>query len=169
MTVQYTSVRRLARALVDWLVSDSTIVTLTGHATGDLRIFQHTGAQIAKVPSLVVELGHTMPYFEDIDSFFETDVNIRTYASTYVAALELAGAVYKLASASPTTYADASFELQNIQTRGIRPLMLRGKPGESQFEAESVRRTERSDVPIPDRYSASAIIRVRWCDIATTP
>jgi len=72
--------RDLWSAFITWLRSDETLVTLTTHATGDLRIYAWIPDSDLKIPSLIVicdddELlaGRTV---------YDTKVNFETYHRT---------------------------------------------------------------------------------------
>lgn len=168
MAMVYTAVKRFHKALQAWLAADSTLVTLTGHneSTPDFHIFVFTGDEIAVRPSLLIRHVVTLPWLSDVDGIFLTQMKFHGYAETWERANDIIGAVIKKMQQDPTTQQDAQFTSDNITTLGIRHLAM-DMSGEEQFEPTSIRRTERSDVPIADRNVAEADGLFRWRDTSS--
>lgn len=141
--------------------ADATILTLVD-AT---NIYVPTGEEPITPPCLLLDIVTIIPWLDDIDGVYTSEVHFVAFAESEEVALKLAGAVLALTKQNNTTYADASFASNNIQTMGISHLSVRDMAKE-QFEPTSVRRTERSDVPVPDRKKTSVPVLIRWRDIS---
>lgn len=164
MALGITAIARFAKALQAWVESDATLVSLTGHVPGtDERIFLRRGNDRIKVPCLILDLVRTTPYLPDIDGVILSKIYAVAIGASRIQALDIVGAMHKFAKPSRTTLSDASFSTDNIRTRSITAYLLADQ-GKSEFDISSVRRTERSDTPIPERNVAVMDLYVVWSD-----
>ena len=162
--MSYTSYKRFGKALVEWAEANADIVALTGHVSGtDERIWIKGGGDIMRVPSLLFDIQRTDPFMGDVDTILTSTIYAIAIGRDRSEALAIIGAFFKHAAPSSTTYKDASFSSNYILTKSIMFLSL-DKAGESEFDIDSVRRTERSDTPIPERNIALMPMRITWMD-----
>lgn len=166
MALGLTAIARFGKALQSWVASDATIVSLTGHVPGsDERIVIRRGDDVVNVPCLLLSLVRTVPFLPDVDGVVLSRVEAVAIGTSRVEALRIMGALHKYAKPDRSTYADAGFSTDNVRTRSITGYMI-PRQGESDFDITSVRRTERSDAPIPDRHIAIMELYIVWTDTA---
>jgi len=162
----YTAPKRFTKSLAEWCRADSTLVTLSGHTAQNLNIRLYSGDNQLKHPGLTIDVVSMDPWLLDVDHIFISRVFFICCDTTRIKALDMMGAMAKLVMQNPSTQADASFDLNSIRTKGIQ-LDVVDPFGESLFEATSIRRTERSDVPIPGLFVAIVSALIRWEDYGT--
>lgn len=163
MGLERTLLKRFTKALIAWVQSNSDLVSLTGHTSGDPRIYVKRGNEALQRPSLIVDIATTEAFLGDVDGLYITEIQMIAYADSRVEALDIAGAVLAMCKQNSTTLVDASFNSDNIRTQSIKALGVLSQ-GESLLDPTSVRRTERSDVVAPDRYSAVVPVLIVWYD-----
>jgi hypothetical protein len=164
--VANTKLKRFTKALVTWLQSDSTLKTATSfNASTNISIFIARGDDIisSKIPALIAvweDFDHWLP---DNDHVYTSRVNCAAIGTTRIESLDIAGAMEELARQNKTTYKDASFSTDNITTKGIQ-MLPSFRMGRSEYDPDSVRRTERSDLAIPERHITIIPLVIRWID-----
>jgi len=158
-------IARFGKSIQEWASADAALVALTGHTSNDRRIFVSSRRDPVVVPCLIIDIGRTFPFFFDNAQFMQTQVEAVAIGRNRREALDIANEIYKRASRDRTTYKDASFSGNCITTRGLIPVAFT-KEGESEFDISSLRRTERSDTPIPERHIAKLALSVVWQDDA---
>ena len=165
MSFSYDAFARFTKALQAWLAADATLVTLTGHtgAAGGFRIYIIQGTDLLHEDSLLIDPVDADPWHPNVDHLIVSTVNLYSYARTRVKALNIIGAAYKKCSQSETTLLDPYFSSSSIRVRLVRPYGI-DQMGEEMFIASSIRRTERSDSPMPDRHMCAMPIQVVWQD-----
>jgi len=161
--MENTALKRFGAALTDWAASDSRLLALTGHTAANQRIWVYGGNDPIAIPCLLFDIQRTMPYHPDVDSIMWSMVYAVAIGKNRLKALEMIGRVIKMASPSTATYKDTAFESNSIKSRGMEIAALL-KQGESEFDITSVRRTERSDTPIPERNVALVSLYITWMD-----
>jgi len=76
--------KELWKAMIDWLRSDATLVSLTEHADDDLRIYAWSPDTDLKIPSLIVDFGSS-----DVmvgRTVYETDIRFESYSTSFIVA-----------------------------------------------------------------------------------
>lgn len=76
--------KRLDNAIITWLVADSTLVSLTGHSSSDLRIHMAQPDADVKTPECVISI--LEPTEEIARHVYTSDVRAEIYASSATAA-----------------------------------------------------------------------------------
>lgn len=163
MAIERTLLKRFTKALTTWFEADSTMVTLTGHTSSDRRIYVKRGNEPLNRPSLILDVVETNQLMPEVDGMYLTEVQAVAYADSRVEALDIAGEVLAYTKQNSATLRDAAFSTDSIRTKSIRALGVMSQ-GESVLDPTSVRRTERSDVVAPDRFTAIVPIFIVWID-----
>lgn len=147
-----------------FLAGDATLVSLTSYnASTNRSILVDSGEQQIAPPSAIIVLDSTVPWLSDLDSIFDSLLTVHSYSKTRVDSMKIAMAVYN--KCKQVDHFDAGFNNGDIETLSMMPLGFPQDAGQSQgLQPESVRRTERSDVPIADRHITKCRIFCRWRD-----
>lgn len=109
------------KAVTDWLTSDATLKTLTGHSTNDLRIFFHDEAlEDFPAPSLMLLHEFSIPLIPEIDNtFYESEITCEARALNAADSLTILGQVEEIAKQT-VTQEDASFDDANVTSLGVK-------------------------------------------------
>lgn len=159
----YTNFNRFYGAFVTWLTESTALVSLLGHTASDRRIFIADKAVDAVVNALVLFPRDTIQWHPDVGGIYETTILCAAYAQSRVDAVNIIGALTEYCAIDKTTNQDKAFTKNNIVVEGIKMGVVKGY-GEELFEASSFRRTERSDIIIPDRAVMTKSVSMRWRD-----
>ncbi len=101
---------RFKRAVVDWLITSTDLVTLTGHTANAPRIFGVTGEDKNRSPQCGVRVQTLMPLMMDIDNgLYDSMISCLLRHSDSAKLLNMMGEIEELASQDSATYQDASF------------------------------------------------------------
>lgn len=110
MTGDYTRRSRFAKSLIDWLISDETLLSLTEHSAEDAHVYVRTSNEAAVLPSLICEIQHSGAMLNDSDAGpFVSTVLVESFAKDPEAASNIMGAVEQFCMEDEDTRADAAF------------------------------------------------------------
>lgn len=164
----YTKYKRFGLSVQQWLAESTDLVTLTGHvntASGQRIIVASGHDLLASIkPSLLLFIEHAGPWLEDVDAIQVSIVRCISYGSSRIQSLDIAGAVEEHAK-QQSTQKDKVFTKNNIRTRGIKSLPFEDH-AMSKFDPSSMRRTERSDIAVPNVFITEVPLNIRWIDIS---
>jgi len=113
--------KNFAAALLAWLRSDTTLVTLVGGTNTNIRV--DSVDVVAPIPNLLVTVAATGPIYE-IDRMFESSILLNANAADRVSALNIIGRAQEFASSSSNATRNtisASFSGTGVQTEQITP------------------------------------------------
>jgi len=151
----YERIKKFGTAVVLWLRSDATLVTLSSHTSGDLRIVMEDLTEDRKVPSVTVALVGTGNAVPDCDTLYETDVLITAYADTRIGCLDLLGRVH--AFAQPTAVGNRTVVDPVISTASVVITRCRTGPLRTDFASSMLE---------PNLYVANMSLSMWWRDAA---
>lgn len=151
----FSKFNNFAKAIVDWLRSDSDITTLTADGGTDdtKRVFVSGGDDSVLLPSLLLQIAHE-PMIDTVDRLFLARVRCTAVADNTVRVREIIGAVEELAAQNETSLADASFSDVNITSLTVVP---RGDIG-----AVGTRDTSATLQNEPNEFRGETWLEVRW-------
>lgn len=115
--------KRFRKAALVWLRACVDLVTLTGHAAGDVHIYARAIGEDAEIvtPSVAVDVIHLGPIMDEVDGLYESDLVCSCFSTSPVATLDMVGAIEAHATQDSTAH-DASFASDNVKTIGLRSL-----------------------------------------------
>lgn len=159
MPVTYQRSANLQAAVIAWLASDATIVSLTGYnaTTKPSGIYVSRGDDpLNTPPHLILDDCYMNNYLPDVDTIQEAFVHLSAYATDRLTALYIIGAVEALAQ-QDSSQRDASFASNGVRTMALQCVNGERSAGKSEFGVTAAHRTQ---VPVADVHPAGATLRI---------
>jgi len=117
---------KIEGALVHWLRSDETLVSLVGHSSEDLRIISFGPDFPVKIPSLVLveDLDHEL---QSGSTVYTTQYRVESYAATRIAASNIVERVLNMLSDASTAARRSrgpDFSNTHVRAHNLRVLRM---------------------------------------------
>jgi len=157
---------RFTLSLQQWFQAHAPLVTALGAGGAGRILVTDRNIDVTNLrPCVVIYVETNNLYFADVDSVWGATVYHDAITTSRATALTIGAHVHtRLEQQKTPTVKDAGFKLNHIQAKA----KIIGQPsfGELvEFSAPaSLRRTERSDAPVADKFFARVEAMYRWQD-----